>query len=759
MSISLSLIVKASDDEAKKLDKCLASCRNAFDEFNITITGKNKAVEEVCKKYNARVSYYTWKNDFADARNYNFAQTKKDWIMWLDSDDILPKSSLIREKVQLAETQGATGLSMYYHYAHDKNGVLKDAHWKLQIVRNGYYEWKGKIHENLIANKPTKEFKISDVVRVHTATDEDAKKSLDRNQAILERLIKEEPQEPRHYFYLARCYLGTENWFGVIKVIDKYLTLSDWKEERYDAMNMMGEAYLRIGDYDSAIKVHTSATLELEDAPDAYIYKARNYIQKEEWLNALTNLEIAETRDKDAVILKKYALYDHDLYLMSAVCYLQVGEFKKAQLCAEKAYKNRGTDESKDMLDLANEMLADEELTIAYRKIGMSLLEDPEKAQALMQSVPDKIKGDPRILALQFTVLPPRKWPDRSVAIFCGPSVEYWDGNSVKQGGIGGSETAVIEIAKEMSKRGIEVTVYNKSAHPYGGVQIDGVTYRSYQEFNRLDEFDVLWLWRSPALCDYELKANKIIVDMHDVSTPATFTEERLSKIDHVFVKTDYHKSLYPNIPEDKFVVVGNGIDLTRFDAKEERDPFRIIYTSTQNRGLEQILDMWPKIRKAIPKANLHVFYGWNTFYQSHKDNPAKLAWMQTMEEKMQQPGITNHGRVGQQELAKEMLKSTIWLYPTTFPEIHCITALEMQASGVYPITSGFAALAETQVSGVKIDGTPSENLDKYVGELVFAIQNPDTLTKDIEKGCDYVKQCSWQNVTDKWEETLWTTQ
>lgn len=751
---SLALIVKADDREAKKLDRCLASCAQHFDEIIITITGKNEECEKVASKYNAKVSHFDWVDDFSKARNFNFEQTTGDWIVWLDADDVLRGSDVLRKNIELADSNKVTGLSIKYNYAHDSNGKVTQEHWKLQAVKRDVYKWVAPIHENLIAFAPSKEATINDVLRIHTANKQDSEVSLNRNISILEKAIVKEPNEPRHYFYMARCYLGNGNWLGVIDMVEKYLQLSGWKDERYEAMNMMGEAYMRLGMNDDAIKVHTAATIELEDAPDAYIYKARNYIQKEKWLEALTNLKIAESRDKDAVVLKHSALYDHDLYVMSAICLLQTGQFKQAVACAQKAYGNRATKESKEILELAEEMLHDEELTLAYFNLGKTMLDDKKRSQALIASMPEQIKNDPRILSFRFTVEDTYSWPENSVAVYCGNSADVWNGNAIKTG-IGGSETAVIHIAEEMVKQGKKVVVYNRCDASPEGVEVNGVLYRNYWEFNRTDTFDVLWLWRSPLLVDYNINARKIVVDMHDVTPPLEFTEERVAKIDHIFVKTNYHRSLYPNVPDDKFVIVGNGIDLTRFTEKQPKKSDRIIYTSTANRGLETILDWWPDIKAKVPNAELHVFYGWNTFYEMNKDNPERMAWMKAMQEKMTQDGIYNHNRVDQKTLAKEMMKSNIWLYPTLFPEIHCISVLEAQAAECYPITSGFAALQETQQSGVKI---PVDYKDKYIAEIVNAVENPDLLKKDIQKGLEYVASCSWDKVTSVWINTLWNT-
>ena len=445
---------------------------------------------------------------------------------------------------------------------------------------------------------------------------------------------------------------------------------------------------------------------------------------------------------------------------MSAISYAHVGMFHEAVAAAERAYTNRQSDQAFEVLQMTTNLAKDEDLTVMYRKLGEQMFEagETERANILMTTVPDSIADDPRLLALKFAVTEPKTWSDNSFVWYCGTSIESWDGNSLKDGGIGGSETAVIQISEELVKQGKEVVVYNKCDAPAGGMVVNGVTYMNHWEFNQQDNFSTIALWRCPQWADHNLKAKKLIVDMHDVSSNELFTPERLEKIDHVFVKTEHHRTLYPNIPDEKIVIVGNGIDLSRFEGKKTKNPNRFIYTSCASRGLENILDSWEDIRKVVPKAELHVFYGWNTYRETHKNDPARLQWVDSMESKMEQKGITNHGRVDQVTLAKEMMNSSVWLYPTSFEEIHCITALEMQAAEVYPITTGFAALAETQQSGVKIEGDPKSPAwrERFVNELLFAVKNPDMLKQEIDKGLDYVKECSWENVTAKWMDTIW---
>jgi glycosyltransferase involved in cell wall biosynthesis len=260
-----------------------------------------------------------------------------------------------------------------------------------------------------------------------------------------------------------------------------------------------------------------------------------------------------------------------------------------------------------------------------------------------------------------------------------------------------------------------------------------------------------------PSLLDMDFDAKKIVLDMHDVSGAPEFTKERLAKVDKIFVKTDYHRSLYPDVPDEKFVIVGNGIDLARFEGEEKRHPHRFIYSSGPSRGLDYILYMWPEIREALPDAELHVFYGWESFYELEKGNPERMEWMRMVQNMMKQEGVFDHGRVGQKELAREMMKASYWIYPTDFPEIHCITALEMQAAGVYPLTTGYAALEETQKFGLKMPGDPKDEAwrQKFTEAVVQCVKENKDTNKTANKIKKLATEFSWDDVANTWNNEL----
>jgi len=188
-----------------------------------------------------------------------------------------------------------------------------------------------------------------------------------------------------------------------------------------------------------------------------------------------------------------------------------------------------------------------------------------------------------------------------------------------------------------------------------------------------------------------------------------------------------------------------------------KRNLKRIIYTSSYDRGLLHLLEMWPDIRKEVPDAELHVFYGWQLFEQFYKDNPASMKWKEKMDNLMKQEGITDHGRVPQPELKKEIEKSGIWAYPTHFGEINCISAIKAQAYGCEPVVVAYAALQETVQFGRKVEGDiyDQETKDAFKKELIEALKTPMAETKRKEMMDWANKKYGWVNVAKEWTEVL----
>jgi glycosyltransferase involved in cell wall biosynthesis len=184
------------------------------------------------------------------------------------------------------------------------------------------------------------------------------------------------------------------------------------------------------------------------------------------------------------------------------------------------------------------------------------------------------------------------------------------------------------------------------------------------------------------------------------------------------------------------------------------RNNNRVIYTSSYDRGLEHLLGMWGDVKKEVPEAELHVFYGWqlfDKFYTTTNPNPASVMWKNKMVELMKQDGITDHGRVPQPELAEEYKKSGIWAYPTHFGEINCISAIKAQAYGCEPVVVNYAALKETVQYGRKVEGDiyDEETKNEFKKQLIEALKNP--MSEEKREEMSKWDKYSWLKIADQW--------
>lgn len=177
---------------------------------------------------------------------------------------------------------------------------------------------------------------------------------------------------------------------------------------------------------------------------------------------------------------------------------------------------------------------------------------------------------------------------------------------------------------------------------------------------------------------------------------------------------------------------------------KEIRNPYRVIWGSSYDRGCDILLKMWPDIKKAVPQAELHIFYGWQLFDFFYRNNPERMSWRNKVVDLMKQEGVTEHGRVPQHVIREETLKSGIWAYPTWFGEINCINAQKSQAWGAIPVCVNYAALKETVKFGKII------NVYDEKGNQIRDIYDPEVQEEFKKALIEALTDHKWQEEVRK---------
>lgn len=789
--IALAMIVKGTDDEAPLLDKCLASIHEHIDAIFIDVNapkGKkhSKEVLDIAKKYGADTKKTVWTGDFVGSRNANFARVPKDYgfILWLDADDTVDNPDKIREVCAIMN-KNVDGLYIRYNYAQDEYGNTTVYHYPCRVIRNsGTFTWQSSfddsevtVHETLNQTRNVGKVMNDEFSVEHHSDPERMDASLARNIKLLEGMMERQKAnpDPRILFYLATHYMDARMFPRAESLFTKYLTMSGWAEERSQAWVYLGNIMLLKQSNDAARGCYMKAVAENPSDPSPYVELAQLEVYDRMWRKAIEWLDTA-TRKKeklsDTVIVTKPMEATYRAYKLLAEAYTNMGSetLEKASKWLTKAMEMRPYDPE---LHGAREVLDELIKTRDMNKAGLSLVGELrnsgelEKIVPFIDNLPSSMQDSPLVHSVRNYYVKPETWAKKSIAIVCGSSaLGNWGPWSLETG-IGGSEEAVIQLSAQLNEMGWSVTVYGIPGDK-AGVH-DNVTWKHYWEFNSKDMFDVLIGWRDPALFDKAFRARKRYLWLHDVIDKEELTEERLRNLEGVIFVSQYHRELFPMVPDEKAFASGNGIDPEQFsklDGKVERKPKKVIYMSAHERGQELLQKIWNDVVEEVPEAELHCYYGWGGYDFVNKDNPERMAWKyRLIEDQKRLKNFTDHGKIGHDKIAEEIQSSGVWAYPCPFPEVYCITGVKAQAGGAYPVISDYAALKETVKYGSKL---PMEELDArnhvgywgekeleaYKQELISVLKSPEKVNKKRTEMMKWAREnMSWKKTAQAWSE------
>jgi len=339
-------------------------------------------------------------------------------------------------------------------------------------------------------------------------------------------------------------------------------------------------------------------------------------------------------------------------------------------------------------------------------------------------------------------------WPENSIVIFCGKTSESWSFNSLEKG-IGGSETAVIQLSRYWAKAGYDVTIFCNCSEP--GI-FENVKYRNFQELNMVDNFNILIIWRGIELCDkYKFISRKTILDLHDIITRDKPIDEKISSI---LVKSNFHKNMLHDSDKEKAIIIPNGgcVDI---QPRPEKDPNYVIYSSSYDRGLYYMLKWgWPEIKKNCKDAYLKIYYGWDGFDKVHGENiETANKFKKEMIELMKQEGVEDCGRISGEKLMLEKAKANVHYYVGNFQEIDCISVRESAFLGAIPVVSDFMQVFKEKTYCLRVPGNPeTQEIQENAANIVISlIQNPEK-AQEVRKNNIYVpKDETWEKIAQKW--------
>jgi glycosyltransferase involved in cell wall biosynthesis len=762
-SIALAMILGDLDEEGhEKFKNCIESFEPYVDRIFINYNGKGEYPLWLYEIPYVNIEKFKWEDDFSLARNQSFEMVPKDehdWIMWADSDDTLAEGDKLQELLDSLDSE-TQGVFLKYDYAIDAdtdNVIIEQ--WRERIFRTDcQVRWKYPIHETADTPPGTQYARRDEVwLRHHRTKGIDDVVSRQRNRRIIVKAMKKWPDEPRFHLYFANEVLAeaaytddsvnrAELYQVAVDSYEKYIKLNPPHDDVYAAVCRLSEAYFGLGEYEKSIDFALQALKLFTTWPDAY-------------------LRISQA-------------------------YMALGEFQKcrdwAELCLKysekptttQAIESRNQDFTPHLLmGIANEELGFVEPAIENYETALQF-HHPDTLEERLDNLKKKIEqGIPK--EPDFKELRKKTFNSntgKSIAFVVPPLWEPWHPDVVSKTGIGGAETCVIEVAKRFALEGWRTVVFGTPG-PGRGTDTYGIEWWDVtKDYVPTEQFTVVVSSRAPQVFDAPIEAEAKFLWVHDVNIGEDGIHgewgDRSNDIDKIIVLTEWHKQhmmrLY-DLPEDKFWIIHNGIDLQRFNRPpRKRIANRYVYSSSFDRGLDSLIDMWPEIRKSVDKAELNIFYGWDSIDQIIDSQSSNWQYLKFFRDELQRKikdtqkrvgGIRFQGRKDQKTLAKEFLTCDAWLYPTFFLETFCITAIETQAAGVIPVTSELGALSE--VVGGRFhthEGFP--NNYTYQKEFVEQVQGwagtPETEKAEFrEYAKQFASQFTWDNAFEQWQQAI----
>lgn len=283
-TLSICMIVK---NEEKNIGRCLDSIKEISNEIIIVDTGSTDRTIEICKGYHAKIIQYKWNNDFSEARNISIDYATKDYILFLDADEEIPKEDLIKIKNLLSSKNLSEGY--FLRLINIINKIEFGDYTVFRLFRNNKnYRFKGKIHEQ-IANSIQEYnkyncFKFLDIRIFHYGYDPnttDIQSKYKRNINIL-KSYKEKEKDTYYYYVLGNEYSRITDFENAIASYEKAINALDMKYNYifYPCLILnTAKAYSNTKQFYKSLRFIENVKAKTPNFKDLYFMECLSYIE------------------------------------------------------------------------------------------------------------------------------------------------------------------------------------------------------------------------------------------------------------------------------------------------------------------------------------------------------------------------------------------------------------------------------------------------------------------------------------------------
>jgi glycosyltransferase involved in cell wall biosynthesis len=345
----------------------------------------------------------------------------------------------------------------------------------------------------------------------------------------------------------------------------------------------------------------------------------------------------------------------------------------------------------------------------------------------------------------------------RVATIIIADSTNRYDGRDLERRPMGGTEASVIRCARELARRGHEVSVYTNCDAPieHGGVSWLPLNGRRPQGcdlfvavqqppllgFARNPKRRAIWvLWPSSQLRHYK----KIWRMWLYRPIPVLMSKYQVARYSPLLPRRDPHIVIPLGLPDD-----------VRSCEPRAAPPARqAIFASNPRRNLRGLIEIWAaSILPRVPDAVLNVF-GVNLL---RRDEDAWKSWSGSllppdMPDHVKR-SVRVHPSVNRRDLIHAMRDSRVMLYLGHESEAFCLSLAEAQALGVPAVVAPIAALPERVIDGVT--GFHRGAAEPFADAAVSLLTDDSLWRRQHEAAAHRQQGITWAEYAERFEKAL----
>jgi len=710
MLLELVMIVKNSGEI---LRSCLKKNRTHIDYWTIVDTGSTDNTPDIIREEMKGIPgqlHFCEFTTFAETRNkaFDLSPKKCKYMIVLDDSYEIGNPEQLRSYLQKTN---ADVISLKIGY--QTNGILSDLYHSFRICKtSANLRYMYRIHEHLNIPSKTKPEFIDEkkFYIIDYSVEEHQQRTGARLQKDIELLLLDQvdyPKEPRIVFYLARTALKMCKVDEALKYNKKLLEMTNNKEYtffaeyhtaivNYHKTNDTQKYELKMLDIQKRYTDRAEPSFRLA----ASLYKNGNLKQIEKILNNLMRCPLPQL----GMTNLEYEIYQYSIPYLYAEVKFKLGKVEDGVPVLKKMLEHYPND---------------------------------QKLLNMKYAVCDNLdKGRTRLAP-------------KTLAIHTGKLSFSWNPSNVNQK-ISGSEIMAMNLAKEFRDLGYRVFIFGCFEDEHNNYQstIDGIQYIDssyFSDFCLTYIIDQLIVSRFIDCLVYYDNVKSVYLWVHDVLPHGdlNYMQFHQTKFKGFICVSEWQKEYiikHTGIDEKSIYVSRNAIYPKRFNKNVERTPYRFIFTSDPIRGLGNFVDMIPLIKEKYPLSTFYIFG------KIDQISTETMTYLKTMDYVFVSP------RVSQDQLATELQKSDVWLYPSEFLETYCISAVEAMAAGCLVATVDLAALQEIVADRGVLASYDKKNLFE---ELCRVMDDQKLKDEIIERGYEWAMKQDYYSLALEWKKKL----